>query len=315
MNHKCHWLVVLLLGWSLFLCGCASGPKDKNANLDEHSRLTQIETYYQAGKADMGKGLYPSAIVNFNHVIDLENNFAAIYTSYAQDFISQAKGKIKETEDKQLAPAGSAKTAPAAQKPKENGEYSIGVDDVLFISVWQNQDLNQEVTVRPDGKIAVLLIGDTQAEGLTVSQLTQAIKDRIKDYIKYPEVSIALRKIGGKKVIILGEIGSPGVYSVSGKTTVLELIGLAHGYTPNAVLSSVLVIRGGLQKPVGQKVDLLRAIKTADLSQNIVLEPEDIVYVPKSFISNMNYVMTMILSPISQGIYTTQAIQNWKSNP
>ena len=303
MNHKSCLLAVLFLGAVLFVSGCASGPRDKNSGLDEKTRLTQIETYYQDGKADMGKGLYPSAIVNFNHVIDLENNFSTIYTSYAQDFINQAKAKISEAE------------APPGQKQAVSGEYYIGVDDVLFISVWQNKDLDQEVTVRPDGKVAVLLIGDTQAQGLTIAQLTQTIKDRVKDYIKYPEVSVTLKKMGGKKIIILGEVASPGVYNITNQVTVLELIGLAHGYTKDAVLSSVLVIRGGLQKPVGQKVDLVRAIKTADLSQNILLEPEDIVYVPRSFISNVSYVMTMILSPISQGIYTTQAIQNWKPNP
>jgi polysaccharide biosynthesis/export protein len=302
MNHKSCLLAVLFLGAMLFVSGCASAPQDKNSGLDDHTRLTQIESYYQAGKADMGKELYPSAIVNFNHVIDLETNFSNIYTSYAQDFISQAKTKINEAE------------APAGQKTAA-GEYSIGVDDVLFIAVWQNKDLDQEVTVRPDGKVAVLLIGDTQAQGLTIGQLTQAIKDRIKDYIRNPEVSVTLKKMGGKKIIILGEINSPGVYNITNKVTVLELIGLAHGYTNNAVLSSVLVIRGGLQKPVGQKVDLARAIKQADLSQNIVLEPEDIVYVPKSVISNVNYIMNLILSPIAQGIYTTQAIQNWKQNP
>ncbi len=303
MNHKFCLLAVLFLGAILFISGCASAPGNKNAAQDEQTRLTQIESYYQAGKADMGKGLYPSAIINFNHVIDLEKNFNTIYTPYAQDLISQAQDKIKEAE------------APIAQKPKENNEYAIGVDDVLFISVWQNKDLDQEVTVRPDGKVAVLLIGDTQAQGLTIAQLTETIKDRVKEYIKYPEVSVTLKKMGGKKIIILGEVASPGVYNITNQVTVLELIGLAHGYTKDAVLSSVLVIRGGLQKPVGQKVDLVRAIKTADLSQNILLEPEDIVYVPRSFISNVSYVMTMILSPISQGIYTTQAIQNWKPNP
>jgi protein involved in polysaccharide export with SLBB domain len=275
---------------------------------DEQEKLAQIESYYQAGKVDMQKSNYSSAILNFSQVIDLEQNFKLIYTSYAQDYIKRAEARIRENEEKALGEV--AVSSPTANT-NARAEYIIGVDDALFISVWQNKDLDQEVTVRQDGKIAVLLIGEVKAEGLSVIQLDLLLTEKFKEYIKYPEVSVTIRKIGGKKVILLGEVNKPGVYAVTGQSSILELVAMANGYTKDAVMSSVVLIRGGLQKPVGYRLDLVKAMKKGDLSQNMLLEPEDIVYIPKTFISNVNYIMTQILSPIAQGLYTTQTIHNW----
>jgi len=136
---------------------------------------------------------------------------------------------------------------------------------------------------------------------LTFSQLNEEITQRLKKYIKYPEVSVTLRRLGGKKVIVLGEVGSPGVCSVTGKRTVLEAIALTGGFTPHAVASSVILIRGGFQNPKGRRLNLSRAIDKSDMTQNVALEPEDIIYVPKKFIANVNYALTQIIGPLSHG--------------
>lgn len=190
-------------------------------------------------------------------------------------------------------------------------EYTISEADVLYILIWQEETLSQEVIVRPDGKISFPLAGDVPAAGLTFTQLKEELTKRLKDYIKYPVVSISLKKLGGKKVIVLGEVGSAGVYSVTGKSTILEAIGCAGGFTPHAVPSSTILIRGGLQNPKGMRLNLTRAIDRADMNQNVVLQSEDIIYVPKKFIANVNYALTQILGPISQGVYTANTARNW----
>jgi polysaccharide export outer membrane protein len=188
-------------------------------------------------------------------------------------------------------------------------EYTLELGDVLLISVWEEPDLKEEVIVRPDGKISFPLAGDVPALGLTFYQLKKKLTKRLKEYIKYPIVSISFRKLGGKKVIVLGEVNKPGVYSVTGKQTVLEAIAKAHGFTLDAVKSSVIHIRGGLQAPQGTRLDLSSAIKETEVGQNIALQSEDIVYVPRRFIANVNYVLTQIISPISQGIWSVRGIQ------
>ena len=189
-------------------------------------------------------------------------------------------------------------------------EYTIGQEDILRISVWQNPDLDQEVIVRPDGMISFPLIGDVDAAGLTISKLKEDMTERLKEYIKHPDVSISIKKIGGKKVIVLGEVTNPGVYSVTGSRRVLEAVALAGGFTKHAVVSSVVVIRGGFEKPEVKRLSLNRALR-GDSRQNIELQSEDVIFVPKKFIANVNYFLTEVIEPLSKGAYTSQPLQGW----
>jgi protein involved in polysaccharide export with SLBB domain len=110
-------------------------------------------------------------------------------------------------------------------------EYAIGEDDVLKISVWQNPDLDQEAIVRPDGMISFPLIGDVAAKGLSITGLTKEITARLSEFVKLPQVSISLKKMGGSKIIVLGEVMRPGVVSVTGAKTILEAVGQAGGFS------------------------------------------------------------------------------------
>ncbi|GBD96006.1 MAG TPA: hypothetical protein ENG83_15375 [Nitrospirae bacterium] len=202
-----------------------------------------------------------------------------------------------------------AKTATIVKGESGFPDYTIDMGDVLYISVWEEADLRQEVIVRPDGKISFPLAGEVPAFCLTFDQLREELSKRLSEYIRYPIVSISLRKMGGKKVIVLGEVNEPGVYSVSGKRTVLESIALANGFTPHAVPSSVILVRGGLQTPEGMRLDLSRAINKTDMSQNITLQSEDMVYVPKKFIADVNYYVDQILSPIAKGVWTLHGLE------
>jgi len=189
-------------------------------------------------------------------------------------------------------------------------EYTLSEEDVLYISVWDNSDLNQEVIVRPDGRISFSLVGDIPAAGLTITQLKESITDKLREYIKNPVVSISIRKMGGAKIIMLGEVLHPGVYNVTGAKSVLEAIGLAGGFTRDAVASSVVVVKNPHTNPTALRLNLNKALK-GDASQNIILEKEDIVFVPKKFIADLNYFLNQILEPISRGVYTADTINRF----
>ncbi len=190
-------------------------------------------------------------------------------------------------------------------------EYTIGESDELQISVWQNPDLDQVVIVRPDGKISFPLIGDIRAAGLSITQLDEELTTRLKEYIRHPEVSISIKKIGGSRVIVLGQVKSPGVYSVTGARTILEAIGLAGGFTNHAVASSVVLIRGGYDNPQANRINLSKAIKLGDVSRNVTLKSEDIIFVPKKFIANVNYFLNQILDPIYKASSTAADLEAW----
>ena len=248
----------------------------------------EAEKHYQIGNFYYQQGRYKEANEEFQKALDL---------------LSQEE----VVEEELVLPKEEALVLP--EEPSV--EYIIGEGDILSISVWQNPDLDQEAIVRPDGRISFSLVGDIQASGLSITQLDNELTERLKEYIKYPEVSISIRKLGGKKVIVLGQVRSPGVYSVSGARTILEAIGLAGGFTEHAISSSVVLIRGGFQTPEAKRINLTRAIDRGDISQNISLESEDIVFVPKKFIANLNYFLKQILDPISRGIYTAREIRDW----
>jgi polysaccharide export outer membrane protein len=250
--------------------------------------------HYQKGNAYFEAGRYKEAQEEFQNALDLlaQREPAGI----PQPAVPAEKTKVAEEFQ-------------TAQKPPQASEYLIGKEDVLFISVWMNKDLDQEVIVRPDGIISFPLAGDIPAEGLTIPRLKKELTDRLKEYIKYPEVSISVRKLGGQKIIVLGEVASQGVYQGTGKRTVLEAIASAGGFTSNAVVSSVILIRGGFSKPKGIRLNLNRVLLKADMSQNMYLEPQDIIYVPKKFVANVNYLVNQIIGPISQGAYSTEKLR------
>jgi len=79
--------------------------------------------------------------------------------------------------------------APAATTPAPagaTGDYTIGIDDVLHVIVWDNKELEQDVIVRPDGKISYPLAGEIHVQGLTVPKLTEILKERLGASVKNP---------------------------------------------------------------------------------------------------------------------------------
>jgi len=206
----------------------------------------------------------------------------------------------------------SERLAPEAEEAQEERQYYIDTGDVLDISVWQIPDLSKpEVIVRPDGKISFPLIGDMKAEGITLTQLGSIITEKLKTYVKAPQVSIMIRRFGEhaniNKVVILGEVLGPGVYRSTGSSSIAEVIASAGGYTKYAVINSIMVIRGDVRtKPEVIRVNLAQVLK-GRISQNITLKPNDIVYVPKSFIGNINTFLDVIQPAISEYFQTMDA--------
>lgn len=231
-----------------------------------------------------------------------------------EDEIETVEAEEEGTAEEEVLEGGAEETATSAlsaqvsaESPVENNrrEYYIDVGDVLDISVWQIPDLSKpEVIVRPDGKISFPLIGDVMAEGRTLTQLNDVIANKLMVYVKSPQVSIMLRRFGDQanKVSILGEVLNPGVYRFSGPASIAEAVASAGGYTKYAVINSIMVISGDISrgKPKVNRINLVDILKGNKLSNNIILRPNDIVYVPRSFVGNVNVFMELIQPAISE---------------
>jgi polysaccharide export outer membrane protein len=161
-------------------------------------------------------------------------------------------------------------------------DYIIGPEDVLEISVWRNSDLSKSVTVRPDGRISLPLIGDVAAVGKTATQLADAIAERLKEYKENPQVSIVITQVNSYAFYLLGEVNKPAKYPLKSKTTLLQAITLASGFTQTAARNKIVVFRFGEN---GSKDIKIRAsyddiVLRDNSGQNIELKPGDTIVVP-----------------------------------
>ena len=171
------------------------------------------------------------------------------------------------------------------QQPTSSGvklptSYVIGQGDVLEVFVWRNEKLSRVVVVRPDGKISLPLIHDVQAEGLTVLWLKNEVTRRFGEYLEHPRVTVIVNQITSYKVSVLGRVVRPGVYPITGDTTLVEAISMAGGFTEWANKRKITVIRDQGGKKQRITINYKKIISGKDPSQNIVLKRHDTIIVP-----------------------------------
>lgn len=162
-------------------------------------------------------------------------------------------------------------------------DYEIGPEDVLEVLVWKNDALSKVVTVRPDGKISLPLIGDVQAAGLTADQVKDIITEKLKDYYKEPpSVSLIVQQANSYVIYIMGEVQRPAQYQVKRGTTFLQAIALAGGFTPFASTNDILLLRNGngSTKQVSMKIRYKDIVSGKNLENNILLRPGDTIIIP-----------------------------------
>ncbi|HEY7497074.1 MAG TPA: polysaccharide biosynthesis/export family protein [Vicinamibacterales bacterium] len=174
-------------------------------------------------------------------------------------------------------PAAAASARPGVELP---AEYVIGSEDVLGIVFWRDPDMTGDVTVRPDGKITLPLIGDLTAIGHTPESLKELIVKAATKFQKDPTVTVVVRTINSRKVFITGEVTTPGAYQLVGPRTVMQLIALAGGLTEYADKKSITINRVENGQARALKFNYADVAKGKNLSQNIVLKPGDTVIVP-----------------------------------
>lgn len=167
-------------------------------------------------------------------------------------------------------------------------EFILGTGDELQITVFRKDELSQAVRIEPSGKIMYPLTGDIQAAGLSIFQLRDKIREGLSKYIVNPQVVVSIVSVRSQKIIVLGEVGRPGFFQPETSVNTLEAISQAGGFTQDSEERNVLLIRGGMEKPELRKLDLQKALKEGDLSDNALLQSGDIVYVPNTFISDVS---------------------------
>jgi polysaccharide biosynthesis/export protein len=207
---------------------------------------------------------------------------ACVILAFAVSGVAQQKPPAKNVNPPPQT-VGATPQAAIPQKdalPKVPEGFVIGLEDVLQINVWKEQEHSvPQAVVRPDGMITLPMIGDIKADGLTPKQLEEAITAKLEEVLTAPAVTVTVLRIESLKVTIIGNVGKPGVYPLTAPMTVLELIAKAGGLIPDVAHGKNIKI---IKKKDGRLLffNYDEVIHGRSLRMNVFLETGDMVIVP-----------------------------------
>lgn len=159
--------------------------------------------------------------------------------------------------------------------------YALNPGDLLFVSVWKEEGMQHEILVLPDGTISFPLAGHIKAAGTTAAEVEKALTERIKRYIPEPVVTVAVSKIGGYKIYVIGQVNRPGEFLISRDIDVMQALTLAGGLTPFGDEDDIKVLRRQGEKLNAIDFNYSDIERGKNLDQNIILQAGDIVVVPE----------------------------------
>lgn len=161
-------------------------------------------------------------------------------------------------------------------------DYRIGAQDLLAISVFGVQDLNKDVRVNSNGQISLPLIGGIMAGGRTIPELEAELARKYSDgYLQKPQVSVFVKEFTSQRVTLEGAIAKPGMYPLTGKTTLLQALTLAGGIDEkSADLGGIVLMRQIGGKRMAAVYDLRQVRKGA--IEDPLIYGDDIIVVEQS---------------------------------
>jgi len=209
----------------------------------------------------------------------------------------------------------------------QKGKYILGIGDRLSFLLYAGGELQLKgggaimLTISEEGTITLPFLGKVRADGLTVDELTQEITTRLKaDYFVDPQVILSVVDYRSKKVYILGEVKNPGSHGMEREnTTLIELISMAGGATEKRG-KKAFVLRGAyddlasvgninelVEKKEPIVVDLQRLLERGDLTANVALQPDDVVYIPPRAFVDIAQSKIYVMGHVNRaGIYEFQ---------
>ncbi len=174
------------------------------------------------------------------------------------------------------AAAGAQDAPPAVPVP---GDYRIGAQDLLAVSVFELPELNQTVRVSDDGSITLAMLGKVDVAGLTPQDLEKRLVAALESkWLRSAHVSVFIQQY--QKVAVLGAVARPGMYEIYGRTTLLQILSQAGGLTP-AAMDEITIFR---ETSPGRKeklaIDSRELFVKGNTALDVALQPRDVVSVP-----------------------------------
>jgi polysaccharide export outer membrane protein len=163
-----------------------------------------------------------------------------------------------------------------------NGQelYRLNPGDILRISVWNEEALQQDVMVLPDGTISFPLVGILKVANRTPGQVQEEIKKKLSRLIPDPEINLTVRAVEGNHIFIIGKVNRPGRFPMTRPTDVVQALSLAGGFTTYAKTEEVQILRRTGKKQKIINFDYSKIAEGLALETNILLQSGDTIVVP-----------------------------------
>ena len=175
--------------------------------------------------------------------------------------------------------------------PEPGPAYRIQIGDQLHVRFLYQPDMNEEMPVRPDGRISLAATGQIDVLGLTPVDLEQLIIEKSSTRLRNPEVTVVVTKLGEQRVYVGGEVGRPGYVALQPNMTPLQAVLQSGGFAKTAKLDSVLLLTPGADgRFAAARVDMKQVVDSG-VPERLRLHPNDVIYVPATWISDMNDVV------------------------
>jgi polysaccharide export outer membrane protein len=215
---------------------------------------------------------------------------------------------------------GCASTGPLSENAKledlkevnlRTSEFVLGAGDTVAFAVYRQDDLARSVKIDTSGKVMFPLIGDIQVAGKSIFTLRDELKERYSVYLVNPQIIVTVTAISSKKFLVLGEVNSPGVFTIDTDLTIIEAIARAGGMTQYAKENKVIVIRRGKEKPELLSFCFNDVWGKGDVTRDVTVRPGDIVYASTKTIVDVGRFMQYIGQIISPIVSLESGIVLW----
>jgi polysaccharide biosynthesis/export protein len=160
----------------------------------------------------------------------------------------------------------------------QESAYLVGASDVLEISVWGEQNLSRQVTVRTDGFISLPLIGDIEAAGKTPPQLKFELESKLSRFIKDPRCAVIIIDPKSKRYYVQGQVTHPGQFTLDQSLSLTQVIPIAGGFTQWADEGNIVILRTVGDKRQRINVDYKKILKGK--VEDVPIKPGDTIIVP-----------------------------------
>jgi polysaccharide biosynthesis/export protein len=198
------------------------------------------------------------------------------------------------------APIADAAGAADEWKPWTGGRYRITPADVLELRFPFVPELDQTLSVQPDGHVTLREVGDLRVQGRTLPELRTAISEAYTPLVRDPQFTLVLKEFEKPYFVAAGQVTRPGRYELRGATTLTQALAFAGGPNNLAKVSEVVIFRHLTDETVSvRQVNVKEMYAKRNLHEDPILRPGDTIYIPKSKLGKLD----PILSKVSMGVF------------